>query len=196
MLTLKKCLSKLSYNFGLVVHGLTAALSLDVPSVMVSFLWVIIIKISHRLSQSCRTMQPLVLLEEKENPFISHISWVNGTKKRQELTPDELIIHHEWHVCQSRGLRAAKSHAWPTRGTKMGRGSERDFQNPSLPLSLGYLPPPFNVSVPIFPSLSRLHSPPPQSNWFRSTSWGGYGVGMWAFCFHLSVNFWQGKINK
>lgn len=37
--------------------------------------------------------------------------------------------------------------------------------------------------------LSRLHSPPPQSNWFRSTSWGGYGVGMWAFCFHLSVNF-------
>lgn len=36
--------------------------------------------------------------------------------------------------------------------------------------------------------LSRLHSPPPQSNWFRSTSWGGYGVGMWAFCFHLSVN--------
>lgn len=42
--------------------------------------------------------------------------------------------------------------------------------------------------------LFRLHSPPPQSNWFRSTSWGGYGVGVWAFCFHLSVNpDWEKK---
>lgn len=57
---------------------------------------------------------------------------------------------------------------------------------------ISLFPSSFNVSVPFFSSLSRLHNPPPQSNWFKSASWGGYSVGMCAFCaclcFHLSVN--------
>lgn len=34
-------------------------------------------------------------------------------------------------------------------------------------------------------SLSRLHKPPLQSNWFKSTSWGGYSVGVCIFSFFL-----------
>lgn len=56
------------------------------------------------------------------------------------------------------GLRAVKSHTWPSEQQRWDAGVKGlPDPDPSLPLSLGYLPPPFNVSVPIFPSLS-----PPQ----------------------------------
>lgn len=88
-------------------------------------------------------------------------------------------------------LPSAVKSMWGTNGTREWKDFKIKtrvcfFHSPICLLHLTFQSPSF--------LLSRLHSPPPQSNWFRSTSWGGYGVGMWAFCFHLSVN--SGAVKK
>lgn len=163
-----KCFSKLSYNFGFVVRDVTVALSFGLQSVIASSLWVLSFK-SACISAKC-LQNNVATLKNKTKTFISHISWQNGTR-RQELTLDELIIHHEWHntilnVCQSLRLLlpcAVKSHMWRCEEQSWDARVKRlQDRNQSLLLSLGYLPPPFNVSVPIFSfslaSTARLHS--------------------------------------
>lgn len=128
--------------------------------------------------------------------FFKHISWLNG-RRRQEPTLDELIIHHEWHnrilnVCQSLRLCCYRVQWNRTCGDVRNKDGTREWKDFKIQTSGCFFHSAICLLHLMFQSpsflLSRLHSPPPQSNWFRSTSWGGYGVGMWAFCFHLSVN--------